>query len=59
MCNRYASDIRKAGKEKEYYGFDEWSETRITSLLGNAVLEGFPKSLDRVIQLARVANSNG
>lgn len=28
MCNRYASDIRKAVKEKEYYGFDAWSETR-------------------------------
>mgnify|MGYP000845521828 FL=1 len=24
MCNRYASDIRKAGKERDYYGFDEF-----------------------------------
>lgn len=44
MCNRYASDIRKAGLEKELYGFDEWSETRIIPVLGNAVLEVFPKS---------------
>lgn len=51
MCNRYASDIRKAGKEKEYYGFEEWSETRITPLLGNAVLEVFPKSYAPVIKL--------
>ena len=29
MCNRYASDIRKAGMERDYWGFDEWSETRI------------------------------
>ena len=27
VCNRYASDIRKAGLEREYYGFEEWSET--------------------------------
>lgn len=51
MCNRYASDIRKAGLEKEYYGFDEWSETRITPLLGNALLEVFPKSLGPVLKL--------
>lgn len=51
MCNRYASDIRKAGMEKEYYGFDEWSETRITPLLGNALLEVFPKSYGPVIKL--------
>ena len=51
MCNRYASDIRKAGKEKEYYGFEEWSETRITPLLGNAVLEVFPKSFGPVLKL--------
>ncbi len=37
MCNRYASDIRKAGLERDYYGFDEWSETRI-----NTILEVFP-----------------
>ena len=42
MCDRYASDIRKAGIEKDYYGFDEWSETRINPILGNAVLEVFP-----------------
>ncbi|MBL8537131.1 MAG: SOS response-associated peptidase family protein [Hyphomonadaceae bacterium] len=51
MCNRYASDIRKAGKERDYYGFDEWSETRITPLLGNALLEVFPKSYGPVIKL--------
>ncbi len=50
MCNRYASDIRKAGKEKDYYGFDEWSETRINPVLGNAVLEIFPKSFGPVIR---------
>lgn len=49
MCNRYASDIRKACMEKEYYGFEEWSETRITPLLGNALLEVFPKSIGPVI----------
>lgn len=49
MCNRYASDIRKAGLERGYYGFDEWSETRINPLLGNAVLEVFPKSYGPVI----------
>jgi putative SOS response-associated peptidase YedK len=52
MCNRYASDIRKAGLEKEYYGFDEWSETRINPILGNAVLEVFPKSFGPVITRA-------
>ena len=46
MCNRYASDIRKAGKEKDYYGFPEWSETRI-----NSILEVFPKSVGPVIKL--------
>lgn len=51
MCNRYASDIRKAGLEKEFYGFEEWSETRITPLLGNAVLEVFPKSYAPVLKL--------
>ena len=51
MCNRYASDIRKAGKERDYYGFDEWSETRIDPILGNAVLEVFPKSFGPVLKL--------
>lgn len=51
MCNRYASDIRKAGKEKDYWGFDEWSETRINPILGNAVLEVFPKSYGPVLKL--------
>ncbi|MGH6951051.1 MAG: SOS response-associated peptidase [Vitreimonas sp.] len=51
MCNRYASDIRKAGKERKFYGFEEWSETRIDPLLGNAVLEVFPKSFGPVIRL--------
>lgn len=51
MCNRYASDIRKAGKERDYYGFDEWSETRINPMLGNAVLEVFPKSFGPVLKL--------
>jgi putative SOS response-associated peptidase YedK len=52
MCNRYAADIRKAGKQKDYYGFDEWSETRINPVLGNAVLEVFPKSWAPVLKLA-------
>ena len=51
MCNRYASDIRKAGLERDYYGFDEWSETRINPVLGNAVLEVFPKSFAPVLKL--------
>jgi putative SOS response-associated peptidase YedK len=46
VCNRYASDIRKAGMERDYYGFEEWSETRI-----NSVLEVFPKSIGPVIKL--------
>lgn len=50
MCNRYAADIRKAGKERDYYGFDEWSETRINPMLGNAVLEVFPKSTAPVLK---------
>lgn len=50
MCNRYASDIRKAGKERDYWGFDEWSETRINPMLGNAVLEVFPKSFGPVLK---------
>lgn len=50
MCNRYASDIRKAGIEKEYYGHQEWSETRINPMLGNAVLEVFPKSQAPIIR---------
>lgn len=51
MCNRYASDIRKAGKERDYWGFDEWSEARINPMLGNAVLEVFPKSFGPVLKL--------
>jgi putative SOS response-associated peptidase YedK len=50
VCNRYASDIRKAGLEREFYGLDEWSETRINPVLGNAVLEVFPKSFGPVIR---------
>jgi putative SOS response-associated peptidase YedK len=50
MCNRYASDIRKAGKEKEYWGFEEWSETRI-----NSILEVFPKSVGPILK----PNQNG
>lgn len=46
MCNRYASDIRKAGLEAEIYGYSEWSETRI-----NSVLEVFPKSIAPIIRL--------
>lgn len=46
MCNRYAADIRKAGLEREYYGFEEWSETRI-----NSILEVFPKSIGPVVKL--------
>ncbi len=51
MCNRYASDIRKAGLEKDYWGFDEWSDTRINPILGNAVLEVFPKSFGPILKL--------
>ncbi len=50
MCNRYASDIRKAGLQKEIFGFEEWSETRINPVLGNAVLEVFPKSYGPVLK---------
>ena len=46
MCNRYAADIRKAGLERDYYGFEEWSETRL-----NVVLEVFPKSIAPVLRL--------
>ncbi|HYD86263.1 MAG TPA: SOS response-associated peptidase family protein [Vitreimonas sp.] len=45
MCNRYASDIRKADLERELYGFEEWSETRIK----NSILEVFPKSIGPII----------
>lgn len=51
MCNRYACDIRKAGLQKELYGFEEWSETRIVPVLGNAVLEVFPKSWAPVLKV--------
>lgn len=27
MCNYYQNDIRKAGRERDFYGFDEFSET--------------------------------
>lgn len=50
MCNRYAADIRKAGKQRELYGYEEWSETRITPILGNALLEVFPKSFGPVLK---------
>jgi putative SOS response-associated peptidase YedK len=45
MCNRYATDIRKAGLERDYYGFEEWSETRI-----EPVLEVFPDRIGPVIR---------
>lgn len=48
MCNRYASDIRKAGLEAEFYGFEEFSETRIKL---NSILEVFPNSVGPVIRL--------
>lgn len=32
------------GGLKDFYGFEEWSETRIIPVLGNAVLEVVPKS---------------
>jgi putative SOS response-associated peptidase YedK len=51
MCNRYAADIRKAREEKDYWGFEEWSETRINLVLGNAVLEVFPKSYGPILKL--------
>lgn len=44
LCNRYASEVRKAGLEREFFGFDEVSDTRI-----NAILEVFPKSIGPVI----------
>lgn len=37
--------------ERDYWGFDEWSETRINPMLGNAVLEVFPKSFGPVLKL--------
>jgi putative SOS response-associated peptidase YedK len=46
MCNRYASDIRKADLEREFYGFEEWSDTRI-----NTILEVFPKSIGPVLRM--------
>lgn len=46
MCNRYAADIRKAGKEWDFYGYEEWSETRI-----NTVLEVFPKSIGPIVRI--------
>jgi hypothetical protein len=36
--------------ERDYWGFDEWSETRINPVLGNAVLEVFPKSQAPIIR---------
>ncbi|HVK79550.1 MAG TPA: SOS response-associated peptidase family protein [Verrucomicrobiae bacterium] len=45
MCNRYASDIRKANLEREYWGFEEWSETG-----KNIVLEVFPDRIGPVIR---------
>jgi putative SOS response-associated peptidase YedK len=47
MCNRYASDIRKAGLERSYYGYEEFSETRIQL---NSVLEVFPNSIGPVLR---------
>jgi putative SOS response-associated peptidase YedK len=51
MCNRYACDLRKAGKERDYDGFEDWSETRIDPILGNGVLDVFPKSFAPVLKL--------
>jgi putative SOS response-associated peptidase YedK len=36
--------------ERDYWGFNEWSETRINPMLGNAVLEVFPKSQAPIIR---------
>lgn len=44
MCNRYAADIRKAGLEAEYYGFEEFSETHIP------IIEAFPDRMAPVIR---------
>jgi hypothetical protein len=46
MCNRYPSDIRKAGQEKEYFGFDKGCEACI-----NPILEDFPKVVALIINL--------
>ena len=47
MCN---CNIRTAGRERAFYGFDEWTETRINTVLGSAVIEVFPKSFAPVIR---------
>lgn len=44
MCNYYQNDIRKAGREREYYGFDEFSEIP---------LDIYPDSVTGVIRLNR------
>jgi putative SOS response-associated peptidase YedK len=35
MCNHYRNDIRKASRELELYGYDEFSETKIKIRLGD------------------------
>ncbi|MBI1251545.1 MAG: SOS response-associated peptidase [Alphaproteobacteria bacterium] len=42
MCNYYQNDIRKAGREREFYGFDEFSEIP---------LDIYPDSLTGIITL--------
>src|SRR5688572_29121284 len=44
MCNLYRNDIRKAGREREYYGYEEFSETP---------LEIYPDMLAPVIGLRK------
>jgi len=46
MCNRYPSDIRKAGQEKEYFGFDKGCEACI-----KPILEDFPEDFPKVVGL--------
>jgi putative SOS response-associated peptidase YedK len=44
MCNYYQNDIRKAGRERDYYGFDEFSEIP---------LDIYPDTLTPVIRARR------
>ena len=51
MCNHYRNDIRKAGREMELYGYEEFSETRIEIRFADLAQDMFPDRLGLVARL--------
>lgn len=58
MCNHYRNDIAKSGRQFEFYGYEEFSETKIKMRLGDAAAPKTDVYPDRMGLVARL-NDNG